>query len=96
MFVRLVRFSFGPGKQDAAQDLANELVPAIGARPGCRAVTFFGDDSDGEYGLYVLWASQQDADTAAEVISPLLQRGLAGNVQGPPAIRLFQVIEPAN
>ena len=44
MFVRLVRFSFGPGKQAAAQNLANDLVPAIQARPGCQAVTFFGDD----------------------------------------------------
>ena len=95
MFVRLVRFSFGPGKQAAAQNLANDLVPAIQARPGCKAVTFFGDDSDGEHGLYVLWASQEDADAAAEVISPRLQQGLAGNVQGPPAIRLFQVIGPA-
>ena len=96
LFVRLVRFSFGPGKQTAAQSLANDLVPAIRARPGCQAVTFFGDDSDGEYGLYVLWASQEDADAAAVVISPRLQKGLAGNVQGPPAIRLFQVIEPAS
>ena len=96
MFVRLVRFSFGPGKQGAAQDLANDIVPAIKTQPGCQAVTFFGDDSDGEYGLYVLWASQQDADAAAAVIGPRLQQGLAGNVQGPPAIRLFQVIEPAN
>ncbi len=94
MFVRLVRFSFGQGKQAAAQDLADDVVPAIRARPGCQAVTFFGDDSDGEYGLYVLWTSQEDADAAAAVISPLLQQGLAGNVQGPPAIRLFQVIEP--
>ena len=95
MFVRLVRFRFGPGKKAAAQKLADDVVPAIRARPGCQAVTFFGDDSDGEYGLYVLWATQADADAAAEVISPRLRQGLAGNVQGPPSIRLFQVIEPA-
>ena len=93
MFVRIVRFTFGPGKHAAAQDLASDMVPAIRAQPGCQAVTFFGDESDGEYGLYVLWASQEDADAAAKVISPRLQQGLAGNVQGPPAIRLFQVIE---
>ena len=72
MFVRLVRFSFGPGKQAAAQNLANDLVPAIQARPGCQAVTFFGDDSDGEHGLYVLWASQEDADAAATNRSEIL------------------------
>ena len=34
------------------------------------------------------------AAAAAAVISPRLQRGLAGNVQRPPDIRLFEVIEP--
>ena len=92
--MRLVRFSFGPGKHAEAQSLAKELVPAIRAQKGCSSATFFGDDTDGSYGLFVLWASQEEADAAAAVIGPRLQAGLAGNVQGPPDIRLFQVIEP--
>ena len=93
MYVRLVRFGFGPGKQDAAQRLAADLVPAIADRPGCKGVTFFGDHSDGEYGLYVLWDSQDNADAAASVIGPRLEQHLAGTVQRPPERRLFEVLE---
>ena len=93
MYVRLVRFAFGTGKHPAAEELARTIVPAINALKGCKSVTFFGDAADGEYGLVVLWESQEDADAAAQVIGPQLQQGLAGNVQGPPDIRLFEVIE---
>ena len=94
MFVRLVRFAFGPGKHSAAEDLASALVPAISDQKGCSKVAFFGDAADGEYGLVVLWESKEDAEAAAAVIGPRLQQGLAGNAQGPPDIRLFEVIEP--
>ncbi len=92
MYVRLVRFTFGPGKRAEAQSLADDLVPAIGEQPGCQGVTAFGDDTDGEYGLYVRWDSREHADAAAGVIGPRLQQHLSGNVQGPPDIRLFQVL----
>lgn len=93
MYVRLVRFAFGPGKESAAQQLADDLVPAISARSGCKGVTFFGDHSDGEYGLYVLWDTKENADTSAAVIGPRLQRHLEGNVQRPPDRRLFEVLQ---
>jgi quinol monooxygenase YgiN len=92
MYIRLVQFTFGPGMRSKVEELAAELGPAIEAQDGCNGVTFFGDDSDGEYGLSVLWESQENADAAAAVISPKLQRALAGNVQGPPSIRLYEVI----
>ena len=90
MYVRLVRFTFGPGKHSAAEDLASKLVPEISGQKGCNSVAFFGDATDGEYGLVVMWESKEDADAAAAVIGPRLQQGLAGNVQGPPDIRLFE------
>ena len=92
MYVRLVRFAFGPGKHSAAETLAGKLVPEISAQKGCNGVTFFGDATEGEYGFYVLWDSQENADAAAEVIGPQLQEGLAGNVQEPQDIRLFEVM----
>ena len=94
MYVRLVRFTFGPGKHSAAEDLASKLVPAIGDQKGCNSVVFFGDASEREYGLFVMWESKEDADTATAVVGPKLQQGLAGNVQRPPDIRLCEVIEP--
>ncbi len=95
MFVRLVRFSFGPGKHAAAESLAKDLVPQISQQAGCKGVTCFGDQADGEYGLYVLWESQEAADAAASVIGPQLSKHMSGNVQGAPDIRLFPVIESA-
>jgi quinol monooxygenase YgiN len=96
MYVRLVRFGYGPGKQDAAQNLAADLIPAISARPGCERATFFGDHADGEYGLYVLWDSKENADAAAAIIGPKLSQHLAGNVQRPADIRLFEVLQTSS
>lgn len=93
MYVRLVRFAFGPGKHAAAEALAAELVSAISEQKGCSHVSFFGNADDGEYGLVVLWETTADAEAASAVIQPRLQAGLAGNVQAPPDIRLFEVIQ---
>lgn len=92
MYARLVRFSMVPGKRAVAQAIADELAPLISAEPGCKNVTVFGDDSDGQYGIFVLWDSQANADAAARVIRPKLDAHLAGNLQGTPDIRLFEVI----
>jgi quinol monooxygenase YgiN len=92
MYARLVRFSFGPGKYAEAQAIADNIAPRIASQPGCEGVTVFGDDSDGEYGLFVLWDSEENADAAAMVIRPMLDEHLAGNVKGPPDARLFKVI----
>ena len=47
----------------------------------------------GEYGLVVYWDSKENADRAAQIIRPRLRQGLAANIQGPPDIRLFEVME---
>ena len=94
MFARLVLFNFGPGMRSAADELAGDLPPRFGASRGCKSVTVFGDDLDGQYGLFVLWDTQEDADAAASVIAPQLQAHLAGKVTEEPTRRLFTVIEP--
>lgn len=92
MYARLVRFSFGPGKHAEAQAIADNIAPRIASQPGCEGVTVFGDDSDGEYGIFVLWDSEENANAAAQVIRPMLDEHLSGNVKGPPEARLFKVI----
>ena len=92
MYARLVRFSMGPGKHAVAQAVADQLAPLIAAQPGCESVTVFGDKSDGEYGIFVLWDSQDNASSAARVIRPKLDAHLAGNLRGVPDARLFTVI----
>ena len=95
MYARLVRFALAPNKEAVATALARDLVPAIGRQPGCRAVTCFGDAESGQYGLYVLWNSQEEADAAAKAIRPKLDQHLSGHALRPPETGLFEVIESA-
>ncbi len=92
MFARLVRFSIEPGSDTKARALARDVGPLIAVQPGCQAVTVFGDHGDGEYGIYVLWDTQENADTAAGVVRPRLNEHLAGSVKAPPETRLFEVL----
>lgn len=52
----------------------------------------FGDDSDGAYGIFVLWDSAEHAHTAAGIVRPKLDEHFAGNVTGTPEARLFEVL----
>ena len=93
MYIRLVLFDLKSEAVLKVEQLASDLGPAIESQRGCKGVTFFGGDDDGGHGFFVLWESKEDADAAAQVIGPKLQAGLAGNVEGPPNIRLYKVIE---
>jgi heme-degrading monooxygenase HmoA len=95
MYVRLVTFALQNGKASVAADLARDLVPAIRQQPGCQAATCFGDSESGQYYLYVLWSSEDEANAAARIIAPRLERHLAGNTMAPPERYLFPVIESA-
>jgi len=90
-YARLVRFSCKPGDETPAHSLADELAPEIRQQPGCEEVVVF-SDADGEGGLFVVWDSQEHADSAAVMIAPRLERHLAGHVTGPPDARLFPVL----
>jgi quinol monooxygenase YgiN len=92
MYARLVRFSLGNGSRETAQALADDLVPRIASQPGCQRATAFGDDADGQYGIFVLWCCDTHANEAAGVIHPILSQHLAGNVMAPPERRLFEVL----
>jgi heme-degrading monooxygenase HmoA len=70
MYARLVRFSLGPGTRAVAQAVADDLPPLIASLPGCKGVTVFGDDSDGQYGLFVLWDSEANANAATQLLRP--------------------------
>lgn len=92
MYARLVRFSLGPGKRAVAQAVADDLPPLIAALPGCNSVTVFGDDGDGQYGIFVLWDSEANANAAAQLIRPKLDQHIAGHAQGTPDARLYEVL----
>jgi hypothetical protein len=92
MYTRLVRFSLGPGKQDVAQALADDIAPLIESQAGCGGVTVFGDENDGEYGLFVLWETEEQANAAARLVRPKLDELLSPHAKGPPDARLFKLI----
>ena len=94
MNLRLVHFSLGPGKRSVAESIADRVVPAIRAQPGCDRCTFFADYEAGDYGIVVLWASKQSAEAAASVISPILTAALAEAKRSAESRRLFDVYEP--
>ena len=94
MNVRLVQFNLGPGTRPTAESIANRVVPLISAQPGCDRCAFFGDEDSGDYGIVVLWASKQDANAAAGVVSPVLTPLLQQARATGDNRRLFEVYEP--
>jgi hypothetical protein len=92
VYARLLRFSLGPGKRALAEAITDEIAPLIAAQPGCEGVTVFGDDADGDYGIFVLWDSAEHANTAAGIVPPKLDEHFAGNVTSTPEARLFEVL----
>ncbi|HEY6275254.1 MAG TPA: antibiotic biosynthesis monooxygenase [Streptosporangiaceae bacterium] len=95
MYARLVSFTLQDGKEAVAADLARELVPVIRRQPGCQAAACFGDSESGQYYLYVLWGSDEEAHAAASVMAPRLARHLDGNTVAAPERHLYPVIESA-
>jgi hypothetical protein len=92
MYARLVRFTLAREKRTDAQGIADEIAPQIRVQPCCTSATVFGDDSDGQYGLFVLWDSPANAKAAAQVIGPKLEARLAGNLHGDLDVRLCEVL----
>jgi hypothetical protein len=93
MNIRLVQFSLGAGQRAAAEAIADAVVPAIRAQPGCERCEFFVDDAAGDYGFVAFWESKQAADAAASVIGPIMMPALAP-AKSAQSIRLFDVYEP--
>jgi heme-degrading monooxygenase HmoA len=95
MYARLVSFHLQPGKQSVATELAQDMIPDIARHPGFQSATCFGDAESGQFHLYVLWNSEEEADAAAVTMGPRLTHHLAGNTTAPPDRNLYPVIYSA-
>jgi len=94
MYLRLVQFNLGSPARPAADKIARSVMTLIRAQPGCERATFFADDTSGDSGLAVLWATRRDADAAAAIVSPVLMKALAETNATGGKPRLFEVLEP--
>ena len=92
MYARLAFISLGPGMCSKAQEIGHEMIPKIKSQKGFKSVNVLAEDETGEYCIFVLWETRQDAEVAKEAIFPILQSKLAGIAKGPPTLKLFEVI----
>lgn len=76
-----------------AESIADGVVPKIRAQKGCERCVFFADNAAGDYGIIVLWESEQAANEAASVVGPILMGSLS-QANATPDIRLFDTYEP--
>ena len=94
MYARLVRLQLAAQERGRFEELVADLRPLIEARPGFVSATFFGDDHAGEWGVFVLWESEDAANASAAVMRPRLDAHLRGHLQAPPDTRLYEVLQP--
>ena len=94
MYAQLLTLSIGPGARSTAQNIADQFALALRAMKGFNTITFFGDDTTGEYGSLTLWETKEDAEAAAVVMGPKLEQAVSGIAKAPPNRRFFEVYEP--
>ena len=94
MYAQLLTLTLGPGMRSAGEKLADQFAPTFRAMQGFKTVTFFGDETTGEYGSLTLWETKEDAEAAAAVMGPKLEQAVSGIAKAPPTRRFFEVYEP--
>jgi len=94
MYAQLVMLTLGPGTRSTAGKIADQFAPALKTMQGFKTITFFGDETTGEYGSLSLWESKEDAEAAAAIVRPQLEQAVSGIAKAPPTRRFFEVYEP--
>ena len=93
MYATLLTLTLGQGMHSAGEKMADQLAPALRAMKGFKAVTYFGDDTTGEYGSFTLWETKEDAEAAAAVIHPKLEKAMSSIAKATQTRRFFEVYE---
>ncbi|MEZ5450656.1 MAG: hypothetical protein R3E89_17365 [Thiolinea sp.] len=95
-YARLILFTLDPGSRTFGEGIADQFAPALRSMPGFEQVSFFLDETSGEYGSLTVWASKDEADAANQLTMPRLQQALEGKLKAPPVIKEFEVYLPKN
>ena len=93
MYAQLLMLTLGPGTRSAGEKLIDQFAPVLRTLKGFKEVTFFGDDTTGEYGSLSLWETKEDVEAAAAVLRPKLEQAVSGIAKVPPTRRFFEVYE---
>lgn len=95
MHARLVLVEIAPGRRELAEKVAERWGSAVATLPGFVDAWFLIDDESGEYGLFSLWQTKEDADSVPEQTGPMSVREMVEDMAAnPPVIKVFHVYEP--
>lgn len=93
MFARLVLLSLKPGSIDRTRELAEHADPVLRGLEGFRGVTFFADDSAGEYGSLTLWETRADAEAVSAVRELQVTDILGDTLKTRPRVHIYEVYD---
>ena len=94
MYALLTSIYLGPRTQKAAEAAADEVAPVFESLKGFRSATFFGDNTTGEFGVFTIWDSKEDAEAVSVVVVPVLRQALGDLLKSPLSLRAYEIYEP--
>ena len=94
MYAQLSIIKLGGGMRSTAEKIADQSLPTLKMLKGFKSVTFFGDVELGEYGSFTLWETKEDAEAAAAVMRPKVEKAVSGIAKAPPTRQFYEVYEP--
>jgi heme-degrading monooxygenase HmoA len=96
MYARFATFLLGEGQRADAEATAAQIENVMKDLKGFKSVTFVADESIGEYGIFSVWASKEDADSAGETLNAHFQDALKDDYEPPSTLRMFEVFSPTS
>ncbi len=95
MHARLVTGKMPPGRRYLVEKLAERWSSSVATLPGFVDVWFIIDDEGGEYGLFSLWKTYEDAVSVPVQIGDISAREVMEELLTEPLdTRIFHVYQP--
>ena len=94
MYARILTLELGPNMRAAGMNLAERWLAGVATLPGFVDAHFFGDEDTGEYGVFSLWQTREDAERAGEHRPESVEEELLRQLKKPAQLRIFEVYEP--
>lgn len=92
MYARYATFLLGEGQRADAEATAAQIESVMKGLKGFKSVTFMADENIGEYGIFSVWASKEDAYAAGETLNAHFQDALKDDYEPPSTLRMFDLL----